>query len=148
MASAKEKIFKEISVYLDRIEDLEDGTVEAVLLVEDGEEDYSGEIHLSANFLPEDAGEGDYLTIKISPVEDEISEDGKIFVNLKQIENYDDGAADAVLLLEDGEEIYLPANFLPEDTETGDTLTIEIFRDEDKTNAALDEARQLLKELE
>ena len=148
MDSGKEKIFKEISVYLDRIEDLEDGTAEAVLLVEDGEEDYSGEIHLSANFLPEDAGEGDYLTIKISPVEDEISEDGKIFVNLKQIENYDDGAADAVLLLEDGEEIYLPANFLPEDTETGDTLTIEIFRDEDKTNAALDEARQLLKELE
>lgn len=148
MDSGKEKIFKEISVYLDRIEDLEDGTAEAVLLVEDGEEDYSGEIHLSANFLPEDAGEGDYLTIKISPVEDEVSEDGKIFVNLKQIEEYDDGAADAVLLLEDGEEIYLPANFLPEDTETGDTLTIEIFRDEDKTNAALDEARQLLKELE
>ena len=148
MASAKEKICKEISVYLDRIEDLEDGTAEAVLLVEDGEEDYSGEIHLSANFLPEDAGEGDYLTIKISPVEDEISEDGKIFVNLKQIEKYDDGAADAVLLIEDGEEIYLPANFLPEDTEEDDTLTIEIFRDEDKTNAALDEARQLLKELE
>lgn len=118
------------------------------MLVEDGEEDYSGEIHLSANFLPEDAGEGDYLTIKISPAEDEVSEDGKIFVNLKQIEQYDDGAADAVLLIEDGEEIYLPANFLPEDTEADDTLTIEIFRDEDKTNAALDEARQLLKELE
>lgn len=78
---------KEISVYLDRIEDLEDGTAEAVLLIDEGEEEYSGEFHLPANFLPEEADEGDYLKIKI-------------------------------------------------------------FRDADKTNAALDEARQLLKELE
>ena len=78
---------KEISVYLDRIEELEDDTAEAVLLIDEGEEEYSGEFHLPANFLPEEAGEGDYLTIKIS-------------------------------------------------------------RDADKTNAALDEARQLLKELE
>lgn len=78
---------KEISVYLDRIEELEDGTAEAVLLIDEGADEYSGELHLPEYFLPEEASEGDYLTIKIS-------------------------------------------------------------RDENKTNAALDEARQLLKELE
>lgn len=87
MDSGKEKIFKEISVYLDRIEELEDNTAEAVLLIDEGEEEYSGELILPANLLPEDVNEGDYLTIKIC-------------------------------------------------------------RDEDKTNAALDEARQLLNELE
>lgn len=87
MDSGKEKVSKEISVYLDRIEELEDGTADAVLLIDEGEEEYSGEFVMPANLLPEDAGEGDYLTIKI-------------------------------------------------------------FRNEDKTNAALDEARQLLKELE
>ncbi len=87
MVSGKEKICKEISVYLDRIEELEDDTAEAVLLIDEGEEEYSGELILPANLLPEDANEGDYLTIKIC-------------------------------------------------------------RDEDKTNAALDEARQLLNELE
>ena len=87
MDSGTEKSCKEISVYLDRIEELEDDTAEAVLLIDDGEEDYSGEFVIPSNFLPEDVNEGDCLTIKI-------------------------------------------------------------FRDEDKTNAALDEARQLLKELE
>ena len=87
MDSRKEKLCKEISVYLDRIEELEDDTAEAVLLIDDGEEDYSGEFVVPVSFLPEDVNEGDYLTIKIS-------------------------------------------------------------RDDDKTNAALDEARQLLKELE
>ncbi len=136
MDSGKEKIFKEISVYLDRIEDLEDGTAEAVLLIDDGEEDYSGEVILSTDFLPEDASDGDYLTIKIS-----CNEDGQFLI--KEIKD----EADAVLQI-DEKKFYVPANFLPEDATEGDCLTIEIFRDEDKTNAALDEARQLLKELE
>lgn len=87
MDRAEESQPKEISVYLDRIEELEDGTADAVLLLDDGEDEYSGELILPANLLPEDAGEGDYLTITIS-------------------------------------------------------------RDDEKTNAALDEARQLLDELE
>ena len=135
MDSRKEKIVKEISVYLDRIEELEDDTAEAVLLIDEGEEDYSGEVVLPVDFLPEDAGEGDYLTLKIFKTDDE-----KNFY----IEEIDD---DAVLIYDD-KKIYVPANFLPEDAEKGDGLTIEIFRDEDKTNAALDEARQLLNELE
>lgn len=140
MDSGKEKIRKEISVYLDRIEELEDGTAEAVLLIDDGEEDYSGEFHLPENFLPEDFSEGDYLTVSIC--RDEIDKEfGGI---LKQIDNE---SAEAVLLIDD-KEIYLPLNFLPEDAAEGDYLTIKICRDEDKTNAALDEARQLLNELE
>lgn len=141
MVSRKEKIRKEISVYFDRIEELEDETAEAVLLIEesedDEEEDYSGEFVIPTNFLPEDAEEGDYLTIKIFS-----EDDGKFLI--KEI---DDDAEEVTLQFEDGE-IYVPANFLPEDAGEGDNLTIEIFRNEDKTNAALDEARQLLKELE
>ena len=56
---------KEMSVYLDRIEELEDGTATAVFLVED-EEDEFREFVLPTDFLPEGAGEGEYLTIKIS----------------------------------------------------------------------------------
>ena len=56
---------KELSVYLDRIEKLEDGSATAVFLIED-EEDEFREFVLPADFLPEDAGEGEYLTIKIS----------------------------------------------------------------------------------
>ena len=68
MDSGEEKEFQEIncSVYLDRFEELEDGTAEAILLLDEGGEDYSGEIVLPANLIPEDAGEGDYLEIKIS----------------------------------------------------------------------------------
>ena len=62
MDNSKEKI---ISVYLDRVEELEDGTAEAILLVDEGEE-YSTQIVIPAEFLPEDVGDGDYLTIKIS----------------------------------------------------------------------------------
>ena len=67
MDRGEEKEFQEIncSVYLDRFEELEDGTAEAVLLLDEGGEDYSGEIVLPANLIPEDAGEGDYLTVKI-----------------------------------------------------------------------------------
>ena len=60
---------KNFSVYLDRLEELEDGTKEAVLLIDDGEE-YSAEIVIPAKFLPDDVSDGDYLTIKISYDED------------------------------------------------------------------------------
>ena len=60
---------KNFSVYLDRLEELEDGTEEAVLLIDDGEE-YSVEIVIPAKFLPDDVSDGDYLTIKISYDED------------------------------------------------------------------------------
>lgn len=67
MDSEKEKGFQEITagIYLDRFEELEDGTTEAVLLLDEGGEEYSGEIVLPANLIPEDVGEGDYLTLKI-----------------------------------------------------------------------------------
>ena len=89
MDNGQEKEIQEIncSVYLDRFEELEDGTAEAVLLLDEGGEEYSGELVLPADLIPQDAGEGDYLTIKI-------------------------------------------------------------FRDADKTNAALEEARRLLQESE
>ena len=66
MDSGEEKKFQEVSVYFDRIEELEDGEAEAVLLVDEGDEEYSGELILSAKFLPEDVNEGDYLTLTIS----------------------------------------------------------------------------------
>lgn len=64
MASAKE-----ITAYLDRIEELEDGTAKAVLYVEE-EEDEFRQFVLPADFLPEDVGEGDYLTITLRKEED------------------------------------------------------------------------------
>ncbi|MBQ7628689.1 MAG: DUF3006 family protein [Selenomonadaceae bacterium] len=69
MDSAEEKITSDekiISVYLDRIEELEDGTSEAVLLVDDGGDEYSAQVILPAEFLPANVSDGDYLTIKIS----------------------------------------------------------------------------------
>ena len=65
MDSAKETGRQEITAYLDRIEELEDGTATAVFYVEDEEDDFRHFV-LPADFLPEDAGEGDYLTITIS----------------------------------------------------------------------------------
>ena len=56
---------KEITAYLDRIEELENGSEEAVFLFEEEEDEFQ-EFVLPANLLPDDAGEGDYLTIKIS----------------------------------------------------------------------------------
>ena len=56
---------KEITVYLDRIEELEDESATAVFLIEEEEDEFK-EFTLPAEFLPEDAGEGEYLTIKIS----------------------------------------------------------------------------------
>lgn len=57
---------KIISAYLDRIEELEDGTAEAVLLIDDDGEEYSAEIVIPAKFLPDEVSDGDYLKIKIS----------------------------------------------------------------------------------
>lgn len=64
---------KEISAYLDRIEELEDGSATAVFLLEE-EEDEFREFVLPADFLPEGAGEGEYLTIKISRNTDKTAE--------------------------------------------------------------------------
>ena len=57
---------KEMSAYLDRIEETQDGDAEAVLLIDDDEDEYSGEIVIPAKYLPDDVSDGDYLTIKIS----------------------------------------------------------------------------------
>lgn len=58
---------KEISVFLDRIEELEDDSALAVLLIElDEDEDEYHEFTLPADLLPEGTGEGEYLTLKIS----------------------------------------------------------------------------------
>ena len=56
---------KEITVYLDRIEELEDESATAVFLIEEEEDEFK-EFTLPAELLPEDAGEGEYLTIRIS----------------------------------------------------------------------------------
>lgn len=62
-SSVDEKI---ISVYLDRIEELEDDSAEAVLFIDDGGDEYSAQIHLPADCLPENVSDGDYLTLKIA----------------------------------------------------------------------------------
>ena len=65
MDSSKEKGRKEIIAYLDRIEELEDGSATAVFYVEDDEDEFR-QFVLPADFLPEDAAEGDYLTIHLA----------------------------------------------------------------------------------
>jgi hypothetical protein len=65
MDCAKETGQKEIIAYLDRIEKLEDGSAKAVFYVEDDEDDFR-QFVLPADFLPEDADEGEYLTLTIS----------------------------------------------------------------------------------
>lgn len=55
---------KEITAYLDRIEELEDGSAKAVFLVEEDEDEFR-QFVLPADFLPEDADEGEYFTIRI-----------------------------------------------------------------------------------
>ena len=136
MDSAEEKIQK-ISLYLDRLEEIDDGSKEAVLLIDEGGDEYSGELGLPANFLPSDASDGDYLALEISTGESADSE--TLTARLETVD--EDG--DAALII-NGVKVYFPANLLPE----GDTFTLKISRDENKTNAALDEARQLLEELE
>ena len=76
----------------------------------------------------------------------------EISVYLDRIEELEDDSALAVFLLEEEEdelrEFVLPADLLPEGASEGEYLTIKIFRDEDKTAEALDEARELLKKSE
>lgn len=61
---------KEITAYLDRIEKLEDGSAKAVFLFEVDDDEFC-QFVLPADFLPDDAGDGDYLTIKITKAEEE-----------------------------------------------------------------------------
>ncbi|MBE8955264.1 MAG: DUF3006 domain-containing protein [Quinella sp. 2Q5] len=58
---------KKITAYLDRIELCQDDTRTAVFYVED-EGDFR-QFVLPADFLPEDASEGDYLTLTIGKEE-------------------------------------------------------------------------------
>ena len=64
---------KEMSVFLDRIEEDEDGSATAIFIFEE-EEDEFREFVLPADFLPEGAGEGEYLTIKIFRDQDKTAE--------------------------------------------------------------------------
>ena len=64
---------REITAYLDRIEELEDGSATAVFLIEE-EDDEFREFVLPADLLPEGAGEGEYLTIKISREQEKTQE--------------------------------------------------------------------------
>ncbi len=65
MDSKKEEGQKEITVFLDRIEELEDDSAMAVFMLEEDEDEYR-EFVLPADFLPEDASEGEYLKLTIS----------------------------------------------------------------------------------
>ena len=65
MDSSQECTKKEIIVFLDRIEELEDDSATAVFLIEEDEDEYR-EFVLPADFLPEGAGEGEYLKLTIS----------------------------------------------------------------------------------
>lgn len=65
MGCAKETGQQKIIAYLDRVEELEDGTAIAVFLVEDDEDDYR-QFNLPADFLPADTSEGEYLTITVA----------------------------------------------------------------------------------
>ena len=73
MDEEKEKGQSKITAYLDRIEELEDGSASAVFLVEEEEDEFQ-EFVLPANFLPADVQEGEYLTIKISRDQDKTTE--------------------------------------------------------------------------
>ena len=69
MDSAEEKRQKEVTAYLDRIEELEDGSATAVFYVEDEEDDFR-QFVLPADFLPEDATEGEYFTLTLARAEE------------------------------------------------------------------------------
>lgn len=73
MDNAHKIASKEIIAFLDRIEELEDDSATAVFYIED-EEDEFREFVLPADFLPEGAGEGEYLTLTISRAEDKTRE--------------------------------------------------------------------------
>lgn len=76
----------------------------------------------------------------------------KITAYLDRIEELEDGSSTAIFLIEDDEdefrEFVLPADFLPEDVGEGEYLTLTISREQEQTQAALDEAQRLLKNLE
>ena len=78
-----------------------------------------------------------------------MNDEKEISACLDRIEELEDGSATAVFLFEEEEdefrEFVLPADFLPEEADEGDYLTIKISRDQEKTQAALKEARELLK---
>ena len=78
-----------------------------------------------------------------------MNDEKEISVFLDRIEELEDDSALAILLIEQDEdefhEFTLPAELLPEGTGEGEYLTIKISRDEEKTQAALEEARELLK---
>ena len=78
-----------------------------------------------------------------------MNEEKEISVYLDRIEEQEDDTALAVFLIEDDDdefrEFVLPADFLPEGADEGEYLTLKISRDKDTTKAALDEARELLK---
>ena len=78
-----------------------------------------------------------------------MNDEKEISACLDRIEELEDGSATAVFLFEEEEdefrEFVLPADFLPEEADEGDYLTIKISRDQEKTQAALQEARELLK---
>lgn len=78
-----------------------------------------------------------------------MNDEKEISACLDRIEELEDGSATAIFLFEEEEdefrEFVLPADFLPEDADEGDYLTIKISRDQEKTQAALKEARELLK---
>ena len=144
MDCAKETGQQKIIAYLDRVEQLEDGTATAVFLVEDDEDDYR-QFDLPADFLPEDTSEGEYLTITVARDEQKIQA-------AFRVEELDNDTAEAVLVLEDDSgdlrQFFMPADFLPTDTAAGDNLAITVARDEQKTQAALTEAREAIKNLE
>ncbi len=73
MAESETQGKKEISAYLDRIEELEDGSAKAVFLFEDEEGDFI-EFVLPTDLLPADAEEGEYLTITISRDKDKTAD--------------------------------------------------------------------------
>ena len=81
-----------------------------------------------------------------------MSNEKEVSVYLDRIEELEDDSALAVLLIEEDDdefrEFTLPADFLPEGADEGEYLTLKISRDKDKTKAALDEARELLKKSE
>ncbi len=134
MACSKETRQKEVTAYLDRIEPLEDGTATAVFLVEDDEDEYR-EFTLPADFLPEDGGEGEYLTLKISRDAESTQKLAK-FTRLEQLE---DGTATAVFTLEDEyRQFTLPADLLPADVDEGEYLTLTISRAEETSDAKVD----------
>lgn len=81
-----------------------------------------------------------------------MNEEKEISAYLDRIEEFEDGTATAIFLVENEDEEFrefeLPTDFLPEGADEGEYLTIKISRAQEKTQAALDEARELLKNLE